>query len=492
MSINANYLVSLPPRILRGGSADLETNGMIFVSTDLIPSDKPALTFTDTASVAAVFGASADVTKFAQQYFAGINNQQHIPSALVVGADLTSAKAAWIRSGAVASLAEYQAITAGALTLTINGTEVAATGIDLSACTSLSAVATAVAAEFTGVTGAYNSDLKRFIFKTEATGEDATISYGSGSLADLLGLTESAGAVLSQGIDALTIAANLDAICEVTRNWSQFTTLTEQTDEARVREFAAWTDLDDDYFYLFWTSDERVNDALTVDATIAGKIQDDFNVVLSVFTRSIVTAAAVLAYPASIAWNLPQGMKVLFAKSAANVPADVTSQDVAAVLDANRISYVGEFATRNAQFRFFNKGRLTGDLYGYVDTLIGMIWFRAKIQRCIMDGFAQTNRVPYTQKGYSLIQAWIADAIRAAKNVGVIDEGVTLSESQRAQATQEFGRDIADELYAKGWYLLIADPEAAVRTQRGTPVMSLLYTYGGSVQKVEMPVTAAI
>jgi hypothetical protein len=109
-----------------------------------------------------------------------------------------------------------------------------------------------------------------------------------------------------------------------------------------------------------------------------------------------------------------------------------------------------------------------------------------------MDGFAQTNRVPYTQKGYSLIQAWIADAIRAAKNVGVIDEGVTLSESQRAQATQEFGRDIADELYAKGWHLLIADPEAAVRTQRGTPVMSLLYTYGGSVQKVEMPVTAAI
>ena len=492
MSINANFLVSLPPRVLRGGSSDLETNGMVFVSTDLLPSDQPAMTFTSASDVAAVFGASSDVAAFAQQYFSGLTNQQHIPSALVIGADLTVAKSAWIRSGAVADLADYKAITDGALTLTVNGTEVAATGIDLSACTSLSAVAEAVAAKFTGVSGAYNSDLKRFIFKTDATGESATISYGSGSLATLLALTEDAGAVLSQGVDAMSVAANLDAICEVTRNWSQFTTLTEQTDEDRVRAFAAWADLDDDYAFIFWTADERTNDALTVANTLAYKIKDDFSVVLPVFARQISTVAAVLSYPASIAWNQPQGMKVLFAKNASNVPADVTSQAVASVLDANRISYMGEFATRNATFRFFNRGALTGDQYGFIDTLIGIIWFRAKIQRLCMDGFAQANRVPYTQKGYALIQSWIADAIRAAKLVGVMDEGVRMSESQRAQAIQTYGRDISDELYAKGWYLLIADPEAAVRTQRGTPVMSLLYTYGGSVQKIEMPVTAAI
>jgi hypothetical protein len=164
-------------------------------------------------------------------------------------------------------------------------------------------------------------------------------------------------------------------------------------------------------------------------------------------------------------------------------------QAVAAVLDANKISYVGEFATRNADFRFFNKGALTGNLYGWFDALIGLIWLRAKMQRCIMDGFASVNRVPYNEQGYTLIRAWCADAIRAAKNVGVIDEGISLSESQRAQITQELGQDIADELYAKGWFLQVDDPEASVRAQRGSPVMSLYITYGGSVQKIECPVT---
>jgi hypothetical protein len=286
----------------------------------------------------------------------------------------------------------------------------------------------------------------------------------------------------------MTVAATLDAINEVTRNLTQFTTIAEITDEAVAKEFAAWADLEDEVVYIYWTTDTRVENALTVEATVAHALIDDYNCVLPIY-GSLVTAAAVVAFPASIKWDAVQGMKVLFAKSAANVAATVTSQAVAAVLDANKISYVGEFATRNAQFRFFNKGALTGNLYGWFDALIGLIWLRAKMQRCIMDGFASVNRVPYNEQGYTLIRAWCADAIRAAKNVGVIDEGISLSESQRAQITQELGQDIADELYAKGWYLQVDDPEANVRAQRGSPVMSLYITYGGSVQKIECPVT---
>ena len=490
MSINANYLVALPPRTIRGGSADLETNGMVIVASDLIPSGKPALVVETAQEVAAIFGASADITRFAQQYFSGINNQQHIPSALVIGADLSAARAAWIRSGAVAALADYQAITAGALTLTVNGTEVAATGIDLSGCTSLSAVAAAVAAKFTGLTGAYNSDLKAFIFTTSATGASASVSYGSEGIATLLGLTEAAGAVLSQGTDAKTEAENLDAICEVTRNWTQFTTLAEVTTEAKAKAYAAWADIDDDYVYIFWTSDARVLSALTVEATVAHALVEDYNCALCFYTAYANSAAAVLAYPASIAWDREQGMKVIFGKGASGVPAEVTSQAVAAVLDAHKISYVGEFATRNAKFIFFNRGELTGSLYGFYDALIGLIWLRAKIQRLCMDGFASVNRVPYTQKGFSLIQAWISDAIRAGKKNGCIDSGMTLSDSQRAQIMQEVGKDIADELFAKGWYLDIEAPEASVRAQRGSPVMTLYVTYSGSVQRIEMPVTS--
>ena len=121
-----------------------------------------------------------------------------------------------------------------------------------------------------------------------------------------------------------------------------------------------------------------------------------------------------------------------------------------------------------------------------------MIWLRAKIQRACMDGFSTVSRVPYNAKGYTLIKAWISDPIRAAKTVGVIDTGLALSDSQKAQITQEVGQDISNELFTNGYYLQVDDPDANVRAQRGSPVMSLYITYAGSVQKIEMPVTATI
>jgi hypothetical protein len=109
-----------------------------------------------------------------------------------------------------------------------------------------------------------------------------------------------------------------------------------------------------------------------------------------------------------------------------------------------------------------------------------------------MDLFAAVNRIPYTEKGYSLISAAISGVIDAGKTNGTIDAGMSLSQAQRAQIAQEVGRDISDELFSKGWFLYIADPAANVRAQRGTPVCLLYYCYAGSVQKVEMPVTAVL
>ena len=51
MSINANRLVSITPRIIGAGSADLETNGLLLTQNALIPADSPALEFVTAAAV---------------------------------------------------------------------------------------------------------------------------------------------------------------------------------------------------------------------------------------------------------------------------------------------------------------------------------------------------------------------------------------------------------------------------------------------------------
>ena len=45
MSINANRLVSITPRVISGGSADLETNGLILTANTLIQGNVPAIEF---------------------------------------------------------------------------------------------------------------------------------------------------------------------------------------------------------------------------------------------------------------------------------------------------------------------------------------------------------------------------------------------------------------------------------------------------------------
>ncbi len=498
MSINASYLVSLTPRVLSGGSADLETNGMVLTSTYLLPTSAPAMSFTSAQAVADVFGAASPEAAFAQQYFTGLTNQAQAPKALIVGLNMQTEMAAWIQSAPItATLSELQAISDGALTINIDGSPVSATGIDLSEAQSLSEVATTVAAKLTGTTGAYNSDLNAFVFTTSQTGATASISYataGSGGtdLSSMLGLTQAAGAVLSPGVAAMTPAQNLDAIVAVTANWSQFTTLDEVTEQETAEAYAAWADVADDYVYIFWSTDSKMTSQTTQSSTIAAALQNTYNCTVMLYTESNDAAAAALAYPATIKWDQDQGMKVLFGKSATGIAASVTDETVAATLDALSVSYVGQFATRNAEFSFFNRGETASTMYGFYDTLIGMIWLRAKIQRACMDGFSTVNRVPYNAKGYTLIKAWISDPIRAAKTVGVIDTGLALSDSQKAQITQEVGQDISNELFTNGYYLQVDDPEASVRAQRGSPVMSLYVTYAGSVQKIEMPVTAVI
>lgn len=499
MSINAKYLVSLTPRVISGGSSDLETNGMVLTKSTLLPSTSLAMSFGSATAVADFFGQESDEAAFAQQYFTGLTNQQHAPSALIFGRRVAEAAPAYVRTPTYeGTLADLKAVTAGRVSLMVNGEEASSAAVNLSSATSLSDAAAKIGTAL-GVTGTYDSTLQAFTFTTEETGEDATVAFadaptGSGTdLNEMLGLSEAAGAVLSQGMAAMTESANLDSITAATANWSQFTTLWEVTEAEEAEGYAAWADTDDDYVYVFWSSDSKMTSALTQESTVAYTLNGTYDCTFMIYAPDYSAAAFALAYPASIAWQQNQGMKVLFGKTASGITPTVTDQSEAEALDDLRVSYVGQFATRNAEFEFANRGALASDFYGWYDVLIGMIWLRSKIQRSIMDGFSSVNRVPYNTKGYTIIQAWIQDPINAAKKVGVIDEGIALSESQKAQIMQELGDSEApDDIETNGFYLQIEDPEANVRAERGTPVMNLYYAYAGSVQKVEMPVTAVL
>lgn len=499
MSIKAGYLVAITPRTISAGASDLETNGMLLTKSALLPSGTPAMAFASATAVAAFFGDASDEAVFAQQYFTGLTNQQKAPTSLVIGRRIDEDAPAWIRGGAIsADLAAFKKVTDGAMKITIDGAEKTATAVDLSSANSLSEVVQTIATALTGCTGSYDSTTNTFTFTSSTDGASSTVSYASAGddgtdLSAMLCMTQAEGAVLSQGVDAMTEAATLDAIRAVTANWAQFTTLWEVTEQDEAEAYAAWADIDDDYVYVFWSSDRNMESTLTQDSTIAKALQDKYNCVFMIYSLDFSTAAFALAYPATIKWDATQGMKVIFGKSASGLSPMVTDEQVATALDDLGVSYVGQFATRNDEFTIANRGELTGSMYGFYDTLIGSIWLRSKLQTSIMNGFATVNRAPYNSVGYTMLKSWCQDPITQAKNAGVIDEGLSLSESQKSQILQETGdSEAVGELQSKGYFLQILDPGASVRAQRGSPVAALYYAYGGSIQKVELPVTAVL
>lgn len=496
MSINANRLVNILPRVIGAGATGLETIGNVLTKNSLIPTGQMAIRFASATAVAEYFGATSDEYKFAAQYFTGFNNQQKGISALVISRRIDVAAAAFVKGGEVtATLAQFKAVTAGAFKIIVGGTEKAVSGVDLSACTSLSDVATAVATAITGVTGAYSSITGGFIFTTTATGATASISVASApasgtDLSEMLALTTDAGAVVSAGSDALSAAENMNAIAGVTRNWVGLTTL-YQADATEIEGLSAWVDQDDDYCFVAWSTDPNVCDPATFSSTVFAGLPEMYNCTFMLYGDQ-QDAAFILAIGAAIDWERVQGMVTWFGKTTSGLSPRVVSDQVSENLDQLRVTYIGSYAARNSTFWLVNRGCLTSTLYNFIDVLYGMIWLKSAIQTSILSGLTSVNRAPYTPYGYAQVKAWIQDPITTALRSGVIDTGLALSDSQKTQILTEVGEDISNDLYAKGYWYRIDDPSATVRTERDSPTIYIYYTYAGAIQKISAPLTAVL
>ena len=497
MPIGAKHIVAMSQRVLAGGSADLETNGLLLTKNPLISTDSIAMMFYTAQAVSKQFGPESDEYAFAAQYFKGFDNAQTSVKTLVIGRRVDKDCAAWIQSAPLTvDLAGIKKITDGAFKITVDGTKKTVASLDLSAAISLSDAATKIASAITGVTGAYDSNLNAFIFTSETTGTESTITYATSpdsgtDVSATLGLTQAEGAVLSQGADTMTEARNLDAICKITRNWVGFTTLWEATLE-EDQAYSAWSDIDEDYCYIAWSTDKNLGNQQTQGSTRAAQ---NVNYLTNGYVKGdYILSAFALAVGAAINWQRSQGMLTWFGKSASGLTPTVTDEQEANALESIRCNYFGEFATRNAQFNMFAQGMLANTHYGFIDVLYGAIWLRNKIQRSCMDGFKRVLRVPSNKRGKAVMDGWIKDPINEAQNVGVIDKSLELNEAQKAQILEETGDDqAASDLFSRGYWYRITLPTAEERaTTRGRAVLTLYYAYAGSVQSMDCEIVSVI
>ena len=493
MAIPARQIVDVTPRVINAGVPDLAMSGLLLTKNPLCI--YPDMSFSSATAVGAYFGYDSNEYKAALKYFMGYDNAFKRPDVLKFARRIDTAVAGELIGGSAASLATLKTITAGTFKITVDGTEATVSSLNLSSVTTQSDVATALEAKISGTSVEYNSNLNAFIITSATTGATSAVSVASeistGTTATLLGLTASAGAVAQNGKASMDEDANMTAIATADGNWVSFTTL-YSADDDEIEALAKWTN-DQKVEYAFFPYTDSQGDTVPSNLNnLPNTLKTaDYEGTVLIF-GTVDHAVAAMSIWASVDWNRYNGLPTMAFRSQNGLAASVTDETVAENLLSMNTNYYGRYASRVEDFTFFYNGKIIGGDFGFIDAYIGNIWLRNALQNAILNGLQQVARTPYTDAGYNQIRAWCLDPINRGLNNGVIQTGLNLSEAQKAQLYNEIGIDVADQLYTDGYFLLVADPGAQARVERETPVCGLWYTYGGAVQKIELPATVIL
>lgn len=498
MAIPASRLVNITPRVISSGSTELELAGVLLTKNAIMP--YPLLMgFTGQQAVGEYFGYDSDEYRLAVIYFLGFTNSSKKPNTLYFFRRADKAIAGALIGSQALGVTDLQKITEGRFTISVDGSPVTVADLNLSTAKTQSDIASLIQAKVTGTTVSFNTNQKNYRIVSKTTGNDSSVTYATdGSnvealgtdVATALGLTAATGAVVSQGTAAMTPTQTMNAAIKQSENWVSFTTV-YQPETAEAVELAAWSNSNPNKF-LYCAYSMDASQVAGGDSSLPGQLAfNNYDGTINTYDNGEVSVF-VMGCAASIDWNREQGAISWAFKTQSGLAPTATDDQVQASLLKNKVNFYGRYASRSEQFNIFYDGAMSGGSYGFVDVYINMIWLQNVMQTACLNGMQQTLRLPYVDRGYTMIKAWLTDPINRALTNGVIDPGVKLSEAQKAQLYQEAGEDISTELYTNGFVIRVTDPAPEVRATRGTPKISVWYTYGGSVNKIEFPLTAVV
>ena len=330
----------------------------------------------------------------------------------------------------------------------------------------------------------YDSLRQAFVISSPTTGATSTIAYPTGgTLSAQINLTLSNGAVLSQGAAIAVPATLMNGIAAVTQNWATFMTVAEPVLATKM-QFANWvTTQNQRYCYVCADSDPTPAGGAAPGSF--GVLTANFNGVVPIYDSTGKIAAFFCGATAAINFSQPNGRISYAYKGQLGLSPTVTDATTAANLALNNYNFYGAYATANQIFEMYQDGSISGT-WQWADPYINQIWFNAQLQLAIMEFMTQISSVPYNQYGYNLLRASMLSVILDFGKFGGYRQGVALSAAQRAEVNNAAGINIADTLQNAGWYLQILDPGATIRSQRGSPNMTLWYVDGGAIQKINL------
>lgn len=493
-AIPISQIVEVIPSVVGTGGNPLALNA-VFVTTNPITPTSSLLEFPTSDDTGDYYGTDSPEHKLSINYFLGFEGSTKKPSSLFfAGYASTGDTKGWLRGQSLAgmTLPQLKAIT-GTLSIYIDDDEYQAASIDLSAVTSFTEAATALATAL-GISAVatlvWDAMDSKFVVTSNTLGATSDVSFATGTAADALGLSSG---VRTEGADEDTPASAMARIKDQSQNFASFMTIQNTTNDEK-EGFAAWSNSQNKrYVYVAW--DDAAGYSTPNNPAVFGTIVDtkNYDGTFVVYNTPAI-AAFVCGYAASIDWDAFNGRATPAFKTQGGLATSVNKLPLANAVLSNNASYYGFYQAAGAGniYSILYDGRMNGSPFRWLDTYLNQLFLNSQLRRAIFEGLLSVNSAPYNALGETLLRSWCADPIAQGLNNGSIRTGVALSNAQKSTIAQQAGLDISNELFGQGYYLQILPATAEARGGRRSPPCRLFYCDGGSIQSISLASTVIL
>lgn len=442
-------------------------------------------------NVVEYFGSSSNEAAFASKYFAWVSPKITMATKISFARYCPEAIAPTIIPTATQpSVAALSAIKNGSFVLNIDGESYTVEDLDFSGATSLADCASVIQTAIHGVSGApamLTSATVTYVtnvgleFTGGSTGS-AVISYATSAesgtdVSTLIGWSQSAMPILSNGGNAETVTEALNRVQNISNNFASLVFM-EDLAQADVEAAAAFA-VAQNYALVYIvpcnaSNFSALSTALTGSACVA-MVYDVPNA-WAEYMPAVITAAT--------PYNRVNGVIGHMYRQFPTDTPSVTTDSLSNTLDALRINYLGQTQQAGKNISFFQDGF---DMAGnQLSVVYGEIYLKDAISTACLNLQIASPMIPASERGDAMFRSVAIPEIEACLTNGVITTGKPLTSVQQAYIDGMTGEEGSWRQVQQNGYILISDVEQFDDdgTTKWQWAYQLIYSKGDTIVKV--------
>lgn len=422
--------------------AGFGTLNIVTEETGVIGIAERIRSYSNLDGVTADWPSDSEVVAAATAYF----SQQPKPTSLKVSTRYPTAQAAQLRGGSVVAddLTSIIAISDGSFAITIDGDNQDISGLDFTsdvggdqiASTIQTALQAVASGGYTAATCVYEGDETsgRFFINSGTTGASSSILFlravdpavGT-DVSSLLQMRQGEG-TKTDGIDAETITASLDAIQQINTDWYGLMFTKEVRDgvqingEDAVEAAADWCEARVKVFGNT-SNDLDVLDSVTTNDIASVLAAKNLRRTITTFSSypNQYPSASVLGRAFTVNFSQANSTITLKFKQLPTITVEQLTQSQKAVLDSKFANALIEVGSSDMYAESWMASGV------FFDEVHGIDWLQNAVETNVFGYLlTRTTKVPYTNKGVAALEQQVISALDEAVNNGLIAPGETI------------------------------------------------------------------